>query len=97
MTFTTVKRMAQKTARRAPYVSLILTALALVIHFSHPLRLRLLYTRTALADGEFWRAVTCHLVHLNHGARFYELLDRVCPDHERTMVWLRDHQEELLF
>lgn len=38
----------------------------------------------------------CHLAHLNHGKRFYALLDRVCPDHRRCMDWLRDHDQELL-
>ena len=51
--------------KRVPYVSLILTALALLIHYHHPLRPHLLYTRTALAHGDFWRLISCHWVHLN--------------------------------
>jgi len=65
MTFITIKQMARKTARRVPYVSLFLAATALLIHFYHPLRPHLLYTRTALADGDLWRLVSCHWVHLN--------------------------------
>jgi len=52
-------------AKRLPYVSLLLTAAALLIHFYHPLRPHLLYTRTALADGGLWRLFSCHWVHLN--------------------------------
>jgi len=51
--------------KRAPYLSLLLTALALLIHYHHPLRPQLLYTRTALAHGDFWRLISCHWVHLN--------------------------------
>lgn len=51
--------------KRVPYVSLVLTTVALLIHFYHPLRPQLLYTRTALTDGDFWRLISCHWVHLN--------------------------------
>ena len=52
-------------ARRMPWVSMLLTAAAAVIHYFHSLRPQLLYTRTALNDGQFWRIVSCHWVHLN--------------------------------
>jgi rhomboid family GlyGly-CTERM serine protease len=48
-----------------PWVSILLTAAALVIHYFHSLRPQLLYTRTALKEAEFWRIVSCHWVHLN--------------------------------
>jgi rhomboid family GlyGly-CTERM serine protease len=51
--------------KRIPYVSLILFAAALLIHVYHPLRPHLVYTRTALAHGDFWRLISCHWVHLN--------------------------------
>jgi predicted metal-dependent hydrolase len=38
----------------------------------------------------------CHLAHLNHGPRFYALLDRACPDHRTAMDWLREHEDDLL-
>jgi rhomboid family GlyGly-CTERM serine protease len=60
--------------KRVPYVSLVLSAVALLIHFYHPLRLHLLYTRTALADGEFWRLASCHWVHLNTDHLFWSTL-----------------------
>jgi rhomboid family GlyGly-CTERM serine protease len=53
------------TVRQIPYVSLLFTAAALVIHLYHPLRLQLLYSRKGLADLEIWRILTCHGVHLN--------------------------------
>jgi len=37
----------------------------------------------------------CHLAHLNHGRRFYALLDKVCPDHRARMQWLLDHHDDL--
>jgi rhomboid family GlyGly-CTERM serine protease len=52
-------------SRRMPCVSILLTAAAVVIHYFHSLRPQLLYTRSALDDGEFWRIVSCHWVHLN--------------------------------
>jgi hypothetical protein len=38
----------------------------------------------------------CHLAHLNHGRRFYALLDEVCPAHRESMTWLRKHEDDLL-
>ena len=51
--------------KRVPYISLFLTAMALFIHIFYPLRPHLLYVRTALGDGDFWRLASCHWVHLN--------------------------------
>ncbi|UCD82600.1 MAG: rhomboid family intramembrane serine protease, partial [Desulfobacterales bacterium] len=51
--------------RRMPCASVLLTAAALAIHYCHPLRPQLLYTRTAINDGDFWRIFSCHWVHLN--------------------------------
>ncbi|CAB1060300.1 hypothetical protein D1BOALGB6SA_5066 [Olavius sp. associated proteobacterium Delta 1] len=65
MTLINIKQKARKTAKRVPYVSLLLSAVALLIHFYHPLRPHLLYTRTALADGHWWRLISSHWVHLN--------------------------------
>jgi rhomboid family GlyGly-CTERM serine protease len=60
-----MKSSTQNIVNRFPYVSLVLTAMALLIHVYHPLRPHLLYTRTALAHGDFWRLISCHWVHLN--------------------------------
>ena len=48
-----------------PFVSMLLTAAALVIHYFHSLRPRLLYMRSAVHDGDYWRILSCHWVHLN--------------------------------
>ena len=58
-------RMAREAAKRLPYITLILTAVALSIHIYHPLRPHLIYTRAALSDGDLWRLISCHWVHLN--------------------------------
>ncbi len=56
--------------------------------------------RLVMAPPEVIDAVVaheiCHLVHLDHGPRFYELLDRVCPEHRRVREWLREHHEALV-
>lgn len=34
----------------------------------------------------------CHLVHLDHSSRFWKLVESVCPDYERYMDWLQEHE-----
>jgi predicted metal-dependent hydrolase len=36
-----------------------------------------------------------HLVEMNHSARFWRLVQRLCPDHERAKVWLDVHGPDL--
>ena len=36
-----------------------------------------------------------HLVEMNHSARFWRLVRRICPDHERAKVWLDVHGSDL--
>jgi predicted metal-dependent hydrolase len=36
-----------------------------------------------------------HLVEMNHSAKFWRLLDRLCPAHERAKVWLDIHGADL--
>lgn len=55
--------------------------------------------RLVMAPPEVIDAVVaheiCHLRHLNHGRRFYRLLDLACPEHRERMDWLRDHEHAL--
>ena len=52
-------------AGRIPYVSLLMGVAALIIHVCHPVRPHLIYMREAVDGYEWWRILTCHLVHLN--------------------------------
>jgi predicted metal-dependent hydrolase len=36
-----------------------------------------------------------HLVEMNHSARFWRVVQRLCPDHERAKVWLDVHGTDL--
>jgi rhomboid family GlyGly-CTERM serine protease len=75
-------------ANRMPFISMLLTAAAVMIHYFHFLRPHLLYTRTSLSGGDFWRMVSCHWVHLNpdhllwSGATFL-ILGSVCEVMDR--------------
>jgi rhomboid family GlyGly-CTERM serine protease len=57
-----------------PYVSLLLTFAAVVIHLSFSLRLHLIYDRTALDHHELWRLLTCHWVHLSWDHLFWSAM-----------------------
>jgi predicted metal-dependent hydrolase len=37
-----------------------------------------------------------HLVEMNHGPRFWRLVDALAPDHDRQRRWLDRHRAELL-
>ena len=36
-----------------------------------------------------------HLVEMNHSAKFWRLVRRLCPDHERAKAWLDAHGADL--
>jgi predicted metal-dependent hydrolase len=36
-----------------------------------------------------------HLVEMNHSPRFWRLVQRLCPDHERAKIWLDVHGADL--
>ena len=60
-----------KAVGRIPCVSLLLTAMAAIIHLSYSLRIQLLYDRSALIHHELWRLITCHWVHLSDDHLFW--------------------------
>ncbi len=36
-----------------------------------------------------------HLIEMNHSAKFWRLVRRLCPEHERAKVWLEVHGSDL--
>lgn len=39
----------------------------------------------------------CHLVHMDHSRRFWNLVESVCPGHERYVDWLQAHEHRFWF
>jgi predicted metal-dependent hydrolase len=39
----------------------------------------------------------CHLKHMDHSKRFWSLVDSVCPNSDRFIDWLREHEHRLYF
>ena len=60
-----------KAVRRIPWVSLLLTVAAVIIHLSYNLRIQLLYDRSAFFQHEWWRFITSHWVHLSTDHLFW--------------------------
>lgn len=57
--------------------------------------------RLVMAPPEVFRYVAihelCHLVHRNHSARYWALVERHLPGHEAHKAWLREHGATLHF
>ncbi|MFP6767029.1 MAG: rhombosortase [Planctomycetaceae bacterium] len=62
------------TARRLPGVSLLIALASVVICFLEPLARNLQYDPAAIASGELWRIVTCHLTHWSLDHLFWDVL-----------------------
>ncbi len=60
-----------RAVRRIPWVSLLLTMAAVMVHFSYRLRIQLLYDRSAIAQFEWWRLIANHWVHLSTDHLFW--------------------------
>ena len=60
-----------RAVRRIPWVSLLLTMAAVIVHFSYRLRIQLLYDRSAIAQYEWWRLIANHWVHLSTDHLFW--------------------------
>lgn len=39
----------------------------------------------------------CHLLHMDHSRRFWNLVDSLCPDSEHFVGWLKNHEHRLWF
>lgn len=61
-----------------------------VLSFSWRLILAPRHVLTYLAAHE-----AAHLIEMNHSPRFWELVERICPDHERAKAWLDAHGADL--
>jgi len=61
-----------------------------VLSYSWRLILAPSYVLNYLAAHE-----VAHLVEMNHSPRFWRLVQRLCPDHERAKVWLDVHGSDL--
>ena len=72
------KSVIWKSVRHTPYISLLLTLAAMLIHLSYSLRLQLLFDRTALHHHELWRLLTCHWVHLSWDHLFWSAATFLC-------------------
>ncbi len=60
--------------RRTPYVTLLLAGAAWCIHAAPWASELLQYERGAVAAGDTWRAVTCHLTHVSGAHLLWDLL-----------------------
>jgi hypothetical protein len=63
-----------RTKSHIPYVTLLLTLAAGLIHLFYGLRIQLLYDRSALIHHELWRLLTCHWVHLSWDHLFWSAM-----------------------
>jgi predicted metal-dependent hydrolase len=61
-----------------------------VLSFSWRLILAPVFVLDYLAAHE-----VAHLVEMNHSARFWRIVQRLCPNHERAKVWLDVHGADL--
>jgi len=37
----------------------------------------------------------CHLVHMNHGEEYWQLVAQFCPDHKHHRRWLNEHKDAI--
>jgi hypothetical protein len=56
---------------------------------------RLIFAPEAVVDYVVAHEVA-HLVEMNHGPRFWRLVDSLAPGNSRSRLWLDRHRAELL-
>ena len=39
----------------------------------------------------------CHLIHMDHSKRYWELVESICPNHRHYIDWLKEHEHRLWF
>jgi predicted metal-dependent hydrolase len=39
----------------------------------------------------------CHLLHMDHSSRFWNLVESICPNHENYIDWLKQYEHRLWF
>ena len=39
----------------------------------------------------------CHLIRMDHSQKFWDLVESICPDHEKYVTWLKNHEHRLWF
>lgn len=39
----------------------------------------------------------CHLLHMDHSKRYWELVESICPNHGHYIDWLNEHEHRLWF
>ena len=39
----------------------------------------------------------CHLIRMDHSQNFWDLVESICPDHQKYVTWLKNHEHRLWF
>ena len=39
----------------------------------------------------------CHLIRMDHAPNFWELVESICPDYQKYVTWLKNHEHRLWF
>ncbi len=39
----------------------------------------------------------CHLIHMDHSRNFWDLVESVCPEYEKYVTWLKNHEHRFWF
>ena len=39
----------------------------------------------------------CHLIHMDHSRRYWELVQSICPNYDHYVDWLKQHEHRFWF